>query len=363
MVQEGGPNAWDEFRFTQNLGTRAASVLQDHQNTWVTEADMDSLQNAGVNLIRIPIPFWAFIPTVSGEPYVTTGYVDQLNKMLQWCYNRNMYVMLDLHAMPGSQNGDQSSGHNTTDIEWYTQANQARSDTFLKNVLDWATTSNYSSIINSIGPVNEPRIVDDNWALDQNRFQIAQAYYERSYATCLKYNMPMLFHNGFAPGTVQDKMNLWKPFVTGKDPNMLIYEDHPYPGWFQTPEPGADAIQTSVCEYGAASNSFGVPIVMGEFSAINNLNSTSYSRSYLQMQLATYGWSAGSVFWNFKANKSQTKVLALADNLMELYSFLDMMGDSYMPNPGKGGNVRNFYANLPNPCGGFQTFGWNNPVQ
>ncbi|SPO48723.1 related to Glucan 1,3-beta-glucosidase precursor [Moesziomyces antarcticus] len=363
MVQEGGPNAWDEFRFTQNLGTRAASVLQDHQNTWVTEADMDSLQNAGVNLIRIPIPFWAFIPTVSGEPYVTTGYVDQLNKMLQWCYNRNMYVMLDLHAMPGSQNGDQSSGHNTTDIEWYTQANQARSDTFLKNVLDWATTSNYSSIINSIGPVNEPRIVDDNWALDQNRFQIAQAYYERSYATCLKYNMPMLFHNGFAPGTVQDKMKLWKPFVTGKDPNMLIYEDHPYPGWFQTPEPGADAIQTSVCEYGAASNSFGVPIVMGEFSAINNLNSTSYSRTYLQMQLATYGWSAGSVFWNFKANKSQTKVLALADNLMELYSFLDMMGDGYMPNPGKGGNVRNFYANLPNPCGGFQTFGWNNPVQ
>ncbi|SPO31552.1 related to Glucan 1,3-beta-glucosidase precursor [Ustilago trichophora] len=365
MVQQGGANAWDEYRFTQILGSRAASVLNDHQNSWVTEADMDTLQNSGVNIVRIPIPFWAFIPTVSGEPYLNDMdmYKNQLNKMLKWCYSRGMYVMLDLHAMPGSQNGDQSSGHNTTNIQWFEQTNQDRSDTFLKNVLDWATTSNYSSIINSIGVVNEPRIVNDNWALNQTRFQITQSYYERSYATCLKYNIPMTFHNGFAPGTVMEKMNLWRPFVSGKNPNMLIYEDHPYPGWFSTPEPGPDQIQTSVCEYGSAGSQFPVPIVMGEFSAIQNTNSSNYAQTYLQMQLSTYGWSAGSIFWNFKANTSKLQVLALSDNLMQLYSYVDMIAAGTMPNPGKGGNVRNFYNNLPNPCGGFQTYGWSNPAQ
>lgn len=363
MVSQGGPDAWDEWSFTQNLGSRAASVLADHQNSWVTQADMDTLQNAGINIIRIPIPFWAFIPTVSPEPYVTTGYMDQLNKMLQWCYNRGMYVMLDLHAMPGSQNGDQSSGHNTTNIQWFSQANQARSDTFVDKVLSWATTSNYSSIINSIGVVNEPRIVNDDWSLNNTRFQITQSFYERSYQTCLKYNVPMTFHNGFAPGTVLQKMNLWRPFVQGKNPNMLIYEDHPYPGWFSTPEPGAEQIQTSVCEYGSAGSQFPVPIVMGEFSAIQNLNSTSYAQSYLNMQLATYAWSAGSIFWNFKAKSSQNPVLALPANLMELYSYVDMLAAGYMPNPGKGGNVRNWYAGLSNPCGGVQTYGWSNPVQ
>ncbi|KAJ1024108.1 hypothetical protein NDA16_002947 [Ustilago loliicola] len=363
MVDNGGADAWDEWRFTQDLGSRAASVLADHQNSWVTEADMDTLHNAGINLVRIPIPFWAFIPTVSPEPYITTGYIDQLNKMFQWCYNRGMYVMLDLHAMPGSQNGDQSSGHNTTNIQWFSQANQDRSDTFLDKVLSWATTSNYSSIINSIGVVNEPRIVNDDWSLNQTRFQITQSFYERSYQTCLKYNVPMTFHNGFAPGTVLQKMNLWRPFVSGKNPNMLIYEDHPYPGWFATPEPGADQIQTSVCEYGSAGSQFPIPIVMGEFSAIQNLNSTSYARIYLQMQYATYGWSAGSIFWNFKANSSKNQVLALSDSLMQLYSYVDMVAAGSMPNPGKGANIRNWYAGLPNPCGGFQTYGWANPAQ
>ena len=365
MVQQGGSNAWDEWRLTQNLGSDAQSVLNDHQNSWVTEADMDTMQNSGVNIVRIPIPFWAFIPTVAGEPYLNnmTMYQNQLNKMLQWCYSRGMYVMLDLHAMPGSQNGDQSSGHNTTNIEWFEQSNQDRSDTFVKNVLSWATSSPYSSIINSIGVVNEPRIVNNDWTLNNTRFQITQSFYERSYTLCVQNKIPMTFHNGFAPGSVQDKMNQWRSFISGKNPNMLIYEDHPYPGWFSVPEPGPDQIQTDVCEYGSAGSTLGIPILMGEFSAIQNTNSSSYATTYLQMQLATYGWSAGSIFWNFKANASSNPVLALPANMMQLYSYVDLVASGTMPNPGKGGNIRNFYSSLPNPCGGFKTYGWSNPAQ
>lgn len=363
MVQEGGPNAWDEYRFTQNLGSsNASSILQNHYNTWVTESDMDNIMNSGVNLVRIPIPFWAFIPTVSPEPYVNAGIMDQLNKMLGWCYSRGLYVMLDMHAMPGSQNGDQSSGHNTTDIEWYTQANQDRSDTFLNNVLQWATSSNYSSIINAIGVVNEPRVINNDQSLNQTRFDITQSYYERSYAACVKANIPMTFHHGFVPGTPAQKMATWANFVSGKNPNFLIYEDHPYPGWFQVPEPGATAIQTSVCQYGAAAANFPIPVLMGEFSAIQNSGSTSYAQTYLQMQLATYGQSAGSIFWNFKANTSTLQILSLSDSLMQLYSYVDILANNYMPNPGKGGNVRNFYSGLPNPCGGYNTYGWANPA-
>lgn len=359
MVAQGGANAWDEWTFSQNLGSRAASVLQDHQNSWVTEAQMDTLQNAGINMIRIPIPFWAFIPTVAGEPFVTNGdYVAQLNKIMSWCYARGMYVALDLHAMPGSQNGDQSSGHNTTDLRWFTAANQARSDTFLENVLQWATTSNYSSIVSSVNVVNEPRGVGDDWTLDQSRFQTIQSYYERSYATCQKYNVPMTFHGGFIPNA----MTVWAPFVSGKNPNMLIYENHPYPGWFSQPEPGASAIQTAVCAIGTASQTFGVPILMGEFSAINAVGSQTFSQTYLEMQYATYGQSAGSIFWNFKANPSTNPVLALAGNLMTLYSYLDILAAGYMPNPGKGGNVRSFYAGLPNPCGAYQSITYANPA-
>ena len=361
VIQQGGPEAYDEWRLMEALGDRKADVLKEHWETWVTEADMDKLKDAGINLIRIPIGYWAFIPTEGDEPYLTTGYVEQLDKMLKWCYDRGMYVMLDLHGMPGSQNGDQSSGHNTTNVLWFEQHQQDRSDAFLKATLDWYKASNYSSIINSIGVVNEPRVVNDHWNINQTKFEVTRDFYERSYATCRQYDIPMTFHHGFYPGTQKDKLDAWRDFASGKDPNYLLLEDHPYPGWFVQPRPGADAIRNAVCESGQLAVGYPVPIIVGEFSAVSDLNSTDFARQYMTNQLATYGWSAGSIFWNFKTLKSQAKVLADRDDIMELYSFFDLLDAGIMPTPQKGQDTKAWLQSLGNECGNFQNYGWNNP--
>ncbi|KAN0064996.1 hypothetical protein ACQY0O_002056 [Thecaphora frezii] len=363
MVQQAGNDAWDEYRFLKILGPdKGAAALKAHQESWVTEDDMDQLQSAGINTIRIPIGFWAFIPTEDDEPYITTGYIDLLNKMLKWCYERKMYVMLDLHGMPGSQNGDQSSGHNTTNVLWFEENQQARSDAFLQAVLSWASKSPYSSIINSVGVANEPRVVNDGNTVNQTKFELTQNYYERSYAACKKAGFAMTFHHGFYPGSPAQKLAAWSDFVIGKDPNYLVYEDHPYPGWFQAVLPGADAIQASVCEQGQAAVGYPVPVIIGEYSVVSNLNSTQFNKEYARLQLSTYGWSAGSIFWNFKANKSQLQVLAERDEIMHQYSFLDLYADGTISAPGKGQTIKQWLETMGDTCGSFQTFGWTNPA-
>ncbi|PWN52477.1 glycoside hydrolase [Violaceomyces palustris] len=358
MVEAGGDDAWDEWSFASNLGSKAASVLTDHWNSWITESDMDTLAAAGINTIRVPIGYWAFIGTEGNEPYVTTGQLDQLAKMMEWCYDRNMYLMLDLHGMPGSQNGDQSSGHNTSSYTWFNSHNQDRSDKTLKAALDWLTASNYSSIVNGIGVVNEPQTTINWGPVDSGKLSTLTAYYERSYKTCLQYKIPMIFHHGFVSGSTLDQ---WRDFATNKNPQYLVFEDHPYPGWFPA-NSDKDQIQNTVCGYGQNAVGYPVPVLMSEWSATSDVNSTTYASQYYNMQLATYGWSAGSIFWNFKTMTSKLQILSLRDEIMRDYSFLDLVGAGIARTPSKGQSIKDFYSSLPNQaCGDFQTYSWSNP--
>ena len=55
--------AVDEWTLSEILAQKGPDVLQqtleDHYNTFITEEDMAEIAGAGLNWIRLPIPFWA----------------------------------------------------------------------------------------------------------------------------------------------------------------------------------------------------------------------------------------------------------------------------------------------------------------
>ena len=54
--------------------TGGIQQLEDHYNTFVTEEDIAQIAGAGLNWIRLPIPFWA-IETRDDEPFLAkTGW-------------------------------------------------------------------------------------------------------------------------------------------------------------------------------------------------------------------------------------------------------------------------------------------------
>ncbi|NJP35389.1 discoidin domain-containing protein [Micromonospora thermarum] len=74
------------------------TIINRHQQTWITESDLNNLQAMGMNLIRLPIG-WTELRNLDG-----TWKSDPWS-MIDWLVaeasERNMYVLFDLHTVPG----------------------------------------------------------------------------------------------------------------------------------------------------------------------------------------------------------------------------------------------------------------------
>jgi len=260
-------NTWDEFNLTQTLAAtpggvaNLTSILQAHQDSWITDADIDTMKAQGINMLRIPMPFWALIPTVTGEPYLnnTALYQASLTRIIAKAHSVGIYSVLDLHGLPGSQNGEESSGHNTTSPAWFgNTVNQARSDATVAAVLAYVAASPYRSSIAGLEIINEPRPYGDT--------QVAELedYYSRSYATvqASAYPIPVFIHGAF----VTNPLTYWWDFVAARatTPPSLIFEDHPYPGNFP-PQNGTADILLQVCNDAKNYLEFPVPICITEW--------------------------------------------------------------------------------------------------
>ena len=63
------PAVIDEFTLSEALGTDLAATMTNHYATFITEEDFANIAGAGLNWIRLPVPYWA-IETAAGEPYL-----------------------------------------------------------------------------------------------------------------------------------------------------------------------------------------------------------------------------------------------------------------------------------------------------
>ncbi|KAG8679167.1 hypothetical protein FRC08_017160 [Ceratobasidium sp. 394] len=106
----------------QKLGqTQADKVFAKHWSTWFTQANVDTIANAGLNTVRIPLGYWIIEPLVnrSTEFYPRGGfkYLKQGVRMLK---AKGLHVLLDLHALPSVASANQMfAGCCTTDVQFY----------------------------------------------------------------------------------------------------------------------------------------------------------------------------------------------------------------------------------------------------
>lgn len=186
------PNCEDEWCLSQQ--PNAAQALQDHWNSWITEDDFRLLARVHANHIRIPVGYWAFIQPDAGEPYVSYGQKAQLERILGYCNTYNIFAIIDLHGLPGSQNGEAHSGRIGA-IEFFTDHNIQRSLRTVQAVVDWMNGLNptLKSKIASVQSANEPRVSNSN-QLDTLKHFYTNAF---NIINASPYKVPMMFHDGF----------------------------------------------------------------------------------------------------------------------------------------------------------------------
>lgn len=95
-------------KLTERFGeARMRELIDVYQDNYWTTTDFDNLANLGVNCIRLP--FW-YMNFVDFNGNYIDGCFDRIDWFIEQAGQRGMYVILDFHGAPGSQNGSDHSG-------------------------------------------------------------------------------------------------------------------------------------------------------------------------------------------------------------------------------------------------------------
>ncbi len=251
----------DDYSLYSTLGQRFGastreSLYTTHQNTWIVESDLDMIKNMGMNVIRVPIA-WFEIMDESGaiKPDAWTN----IDWIVTEAAERNMYVLLDLHTVPGGGCPWGSCGRvgPNPNAFWTTQAYQDM-------VVDiWrAIASRYAGnpAIAGYDLINEPLI---DYSEDADDVAQKSAYYDRLYDAVRAIDPDHTIYLA----AFFNWSSIYAPAIYGWE--NVVYEVHPY----DMPN-GKDAdaqntlVESTVAQVGAIQNdpNWDVPILLGEYS-------------------------------------------------------------------------------------------------
>ncbi len=95
-----------QLLFNTLIGPEEANKFwEDFRSNYITEKDIRFIKSLGFNSIRIPFNYRLFITDYPFYELKGIGY-ELLDKVIGWCRNENLYVILDMHCAPGGQTGD-----------------------------------------------------------------------------------------------------------------------------------------------------------------------------------------------------------------------------------------------------------------
>lgn len=101
----------NSFRLIDNtikelIGADEARIFwQSFRDNYITKEDIQFIKSTGLNHIRVPFNFKFFLVEDHPNIWLEEGF-KRLDDVINWCKEENLYVVLDLHAAPGGQTGD-----------------------------------------------------------------------------------------------------------------------------------------------------------------------------------------------------------------------------------------------------------------
>ncbi|TFK76576.1 glycoside hydrolase [Pluteus cervinus] len=220
------PPAVDEWTLSEAMRADTANgginQLETHYETFITEEDFAQIAAAGLNFVRIPLGYWA-IETRAGEPFLANVSWKYFLKAIQWARKYGIRINLDLHSLPGSQNGWNHSGRLGT-INFLQgpmgYANAQRSLDYIRILAEFISQPEYSNVVAIFGIVNEPRA--NVFGYDALSSFYSEAYnIIRTASGIGEGNGPFIsFHDGFLA------RSQWVNFIPNGD--RMALDTHPY---------------------------------------------------------------------------------------------------------------------------------------
>jgi len=198
--------------------------LESHWGSFFTKDDFEEIAQAGLNAVRIPVGYWA-VDVLEYEPYVQGQYPYLIQAVL-WASSLNLTVSIDLHGVPGSQNGQDNSGLIGPVLFPSNGSNVERSLGVLRNLSIEFGRDVYGGAVKSIELLNEPRLSSTGNIFTMNELK---SYYINGTGIVLgnSQGLNVTYHDAFWGPTYWQSFNPVNPSSTTPAPNIVL-DTHQY---------------------------------------------------------------------------------------------------------------------------------------
>lgn len=317
----------DEFNFVDTLGySKAGQLLEEHYLLWITEQDFETMSSYGLNAVRIPIGYWAW-KLMATDKYYQGSQAAYLDKAIGWARTHNLKVWIDLHGVPGSQNGYDSSGHKYFH-DWNGWNNMDETKEVLSYIFAKYGGTSYKDVVIGIELVNEPLVGGDGISMDT-----LSSFYSstiQSVRNSIGSNQNIIVHDGY------QQQGAW----TGQSFNLddhLVYDTHLYVLFDSfISKMSFEEKVSQVCSWGNTISGLPYKVVVGEMTLAWDTDSNSiFSQKisqwsstdkdqisrFTQAQFNAYEKNYGWFYWNWKMGDS------------DQWDFQKLVQHGVIPNP------------------------------
>ncbi|OJD33058.1 glucan endo-beta-glucosidase b [Diplodia corticola] len=301
---------------------RASAAWKKHWAGWVTNADLDEMVGVGLNTVRIPVGWWMKEDLVASGEYFPKGGFAYLQSLCQHAAENGMYVIIEMHGAPGTQNANQPFTGNYSDKAYFYQSDYQSGRAY--KFLSWLTTAiqsqpAYFRTVGAIGLLNEPKFNSPN---DPDIRWTTEHYYGSAISAVRAAEANL----GIAPTsrsalsiTIMD--DLWHDLSGATDPAAhltaaqktgLLFDDHNYetvPVRGMTP---AQVVAYACGDDRRTGLQGGEKKVVGEWAMslaqtgagfTPEVANRDFWSSYFSAQQWQYERTRGWIYWSWKVQK------------------------------------------------------------
>ena len=259
---------------TERFGREGAAELIDvYESAFWTEKDFDNVAGYGFNCIRLPFAYFNLEDETGG----ITRF-ERMDRFIDECDERDIYVILDLHGAYGSQNGKDHSGDTSGSRLFGSEENESRTLELWKTV---AARYRDRDIIAGYDLLNEPSGNTGYTGVVQWR------YYDELYDAVRSADD----RHVIIIESVWETSNLPAPSQMGWENVMYSYHNYCWDGVGDA-EALKEFTDAKVADYVALE--YEVPVFVGEFTCFEEEDAWNYTLSEYEANNVNYA------VWTYK---------------------------------------------------------------
>lgn len=294
-IQDGGKNFEDQEKLYRRMrerfgADRTEELMDTFRASWITPRDFELVKSFGFNCVRLPFDYRlleddATPGTLRADAFQWTDHV------LKMAEEAGVYVILDMHGVPGGQSKQDHTGESGQNKIWESEALQKRTIDLWKKLSERYKDR---AIVAAYDLINEPY---SDYKQDV-RPHLAELMPKIADAIRATGDRHVIYYAGALNGGVA--------FYGKPKASNIAVTEHYYPGLFGSKpalETHARLLGQELPAKQAYLEKLGTPYLVGEFNPVlAAVDAPRMTRAYFD-RFAEYGWAA--TLWSYKLLKPE----------------------------------------------------------